>query len=297
MRHTRHTHRGMLLASFLLFVAALVAQPVRAQVDLSGEWSQPPAPDNTTDPYIGDYTGLPINDAARLRADSWTAEKWDQEEHECEPHPADYAPRAPGGMRIWPELDPLTQKITAWHTTMFFLNNQRTIYMDDRPHPPDYAAHTWAGFSTGKWEGDKLEVTTTHLKEGWLRRNGLPRATKAILVEYFIRHGDYLTIVSIVKDPVYLTEPLVRTEHWVLNLGYALTPYSCIPRHEVDKPRSWVPHHLPGTNEWLMEFATVFGIPVEATRGGAETMYPEYMQKLATLPPPPKPKEPAEPRK
>ena len=48
---------------------------------------------------------------------------------------------------------------------------------------------------------------------------------------------------------------------------------------------------MPGTNEWLTEFATKYGIPVEATRGGAETMYPEYQLKLATLPMPPKPKE------
>ncbi|MBZ5696577.1 MAG: hypothetical protein LAN36_14610 [Acidobacteriia bacterium] len=283
--------RRMIFASSILFAAALMARPAYSQVDLSGEWSQPPAPDNTMDPYIGDYAGLPINDAARLRADSWTAEKWTQEEHECEPHPADYAPRSPGGMRIWPDLDPLTQEITAWHTTVYWMGAQRTIYMDNRPHPPDYAAYTWAGFSTGKWEGDKLRVTTTHLKEGWLRRNGLPRADKATLTEFFIRHGDFLTLVSIVKDPVYLTEPLVRTEHFVLNLGYALSPSSCIPRHEIDHPRGWVAHHLPGTNEWLTEFATKYGIPVEATRGGAETMYPEYQLKLATLPMPPKPKE------
>jgi hypothetical protein len=278
---------GMTLALLMLAAAVFTARPVRAQVDLSGTWSQTAGPDSTTDPYIGDYTGLPINDAERMRADSWTAEKWDQEQHECEPHPGDYAARAPGGMRIWTESDQLTQSVSAWHITHFFLENQRTIYMDDRPHPPEYAAQMWEGFSTGKWEGDKLKVTTTHLKEGWIRRNGVARSDKATAVEYFIRHGDFLTIVSIVKDPVYLTEPLVRTEHWQLNPGYGLAPYTCIPKHEVDKPASWVPHHLPGTNEWLDEFATMFGIPVEATRGGAETMYPEYMQKLVTLPPPP----------
>ena len=69
-----------------------------------------------------------------------------------------------------------------------------------------YAQHTWQGFSTGEWEGDMLKVTTTHLKEGWLRRNGVPRSEKATLIEYFIRHGEYLTLVTVVKDPVYLTE-------------------------------------------------------------------------------------------
>jgi hypothetical protein len=84
---------------------------------------------------------------------------------------------------------------------------QRTIYMDGRPHPSDNAPHTWQGFSTGEWEGDMLKVTTTHLKEGWLRRNGLARSDKAVLIEYFIRHGDFFTIVTDVEDPVYLTEP------------------------------------------------------------------------------------------
>jgi hypothetical protein len=283
----------MILPLMVLAGAALTALPARAQVDLSGTWSQAPSQDNTTDPFIGDYTGLPINDAVRLRADSWTAEKWDQEQHECDPHPADYAARAPGGLRIWPELDPLTYAVLAWHVEVFTNGTARSIYMDDRPQPSAYSAQTWNGFSTGKWEGDKLMVTTTHLKEGWLRRNGLARSNKATLIEYFIRHGDFLTIVSIVKDPVYLTEPLVRTERWSLNPGYTLAPFICTPRDVVDKPPSWVPHHLPGTNDFLKEFPSNFGIPIEATRGGAETMYPEYMLKLATLPPPPPP--PAKP--
>jgi hypothetical protein len=285
----RAIRRALLFASFALLALAFATHPARAQVDLSGSYSQTASQDNTTDPFIGDYTGLPVNDAVRLRADSWTAAKWDQEQHECDPHPADYAPRAPGGLRIWPELDPLTYAVLAWHFEVFTNGTARTIYVDDRPQPSAYSAQTWNGFSTGKWEGDKLKVTTTNLKEGWLRRNGLARSNKATLIEYFIRHGDFLTIVSIVKDPVYLTEPLVRTERWFLNPGYTLAPFICTPRDVVDKPPSWVPHHLPGTNDFLKEFPSNFGIPVEATRGGAETMYPEYIQKLAALPAPPPP--------
>ena len=75
--------------------------------------------------------------------------------------------------------------------------------MDGRPHPPEYAAHTWQGFSTGKWEGDMLTVTTTHLKIGWIRRNGIPRSDKAVLTEHWIRHDNNLTLVSIINDPVY----------------------------------------------------------------------------------------------
>jgi len=293
----RHAYRAIIVACLMACARALLPSPVSAQVDLSGTWSQTAAPDNTTDPAIGDYTGLPINDAARLRADSWTAEKWSQEEHECEPHPADYTFRSPGGIRIWPEFDPVSQAVVAWHVQVYWMNAQRTIYMDGREAPPPYAAYTWEGFSAGKWDGDKLKVTTIHLKEGWLRRNGVPRSPKATLTEYFIRHGDFLTIVSIVKDPVYLTEPLVRTTHWALNPGYTISPSTCIPRHEFDHPKGWVPHHLPGTNEWLGEFPSTFGIPVEAGRGGAETIYPEYQSKLASLPVPPPPQKKQEPSK
>jgi hypothetical protein len=136
-----------------------------------------------------------------------------------------------------------------------------------------------------------LKVETTHLKEGWLRRNGLPRSEKATMTEYFIRHGDYFTVVTIVKDPVFLTEPLVRTSNWILNLGYAPTPQSCVPSREIDRPEEYVAHHLPGSNPFLLEFPEKYGIPVAAARGGAETMYPEYQQTLAKLPVPPKPAE------
>jgi hypothetical protein len=164
----------------------------------------------------------------------------------------------------------------------------RTIYMDGRPHPSENAPHTWQGFSTGEWEGDMLKVTTTHLKEGWVRRNGLPRSDKATLIEYFIRHGDFFTLVSDVEDPVFLTEPFVRTSNWILDLGRHLHPNLCIPSLEVPHPKGYVAYHLPGENPWLSEFASRYGIPLEAARGGVETMYPEYQVKLEKMPSPPK---------
>jgi hypothetical protein len=94
-----------------------------------------------------------------------------------------------------------------------------------------------------------------------------------------------------VKDPVFLTEPLIRTSNWILHLGYAPVPQSCVPSTQIDKPEGWVPHHLPGTNTWLNDYAVKNGFPVEAVRGGAETMYPEYQQKLEAMPIPPKPAE------
>ena len=80
-----------------------------------------------------------------------------------------------------------------------------------------------------------LTVTVTHLKEGYLRRNGLPRSDKATLTEHWIRNGDYLTVVTIVQDPVYLTEPFIRTTDYELNLSQQVPPYPCGVVQEIDR--------------------------------------------------------------
>jgi hypothetical protein len=259
------------------------AATAAAQRDLAGMWGQrfhEDLPERGAGPEIGDYTGLPVNDAARLRADSWDAAKWTMPERQCEPHPADYAPRGPASLRISSTVDPISQEVISWDISVMWSLTHRTIYMDGRPRPSGNAQHSWQGFSTGEWEGDALKVTTTHLKEGWLRRNGLPRSDKATLVEYFIRNENYLTLVTVVMDPVYLTEPLVRTSDWVLDPGLQLSPFSCIPAVEIERPRGTVPHHLPGTNAFLDEYPTRHQLPTEAARGGAATMYPDYLPQL-----------------
>jgi hypothetical protein len=278
--HKKISHK---LALVVAALSAAVSSASFAQADLSGMWAQrfhEDLPERGAGPDIGDYLGLPINDAARLRADSWDAGKWTVPERQCEPHPADYGPRGPANLRIASSVDPISQEVIAWHVTVMWQLQQRTIYMDGRPHPSANAQHSWQGFSTGEWEGDMLKVTTTHLKEGWLRRNGLPRSEHATLIEYFIRNNNYLTLVTVIDDPVYLMEPLVRTSDWVFDPGVQLSPFSCIPTIEIERPRGAVPHHLPGTNPFLQEFAAMHGLPFEVTRGGAEQMYPDYLAQL-----------------
>jgi len=268
---------------FALFVIGLLSLPALAQIDPSGEWGpryHEDQPERLAGPEIGDYLGLPINDAARLRGDSWDASLLTLPEHQCKPHPADYGTRGPANLRIWKEVDKESQELVAYHTHIAWQAAERTIWMDGRPHPPDYAAHTWQGFSTGKWEGDMLTVTTTHLKTGWIRRNGIPRSDRARLTEHWIRHGDYLTLVSIIEDPVYLTEPFIRTTNWVSDPRQRIDAYPCDSVVEVDRPKGAVPHHLPGTNTFLSEFPKRNNLPEAAARGGAETMYPEFQQKL-----------------
>jgi hypothetical protein len=279
MKSKRFSSPGVL--AFLS--VALSSANAFAQRDLAGMLAQrfhQHIPERGAGPEIGGYTGLPNSDCARLRAESWDAGKWTLPERQCEPHPADYGPRGPANLRIESTVDQISQDVIAWNVTVMWSLQHRTIYMDGRPHPSANAQHSWQGFSTGEWEGDMLKVTTTHLKEGWVRRNGLPRSDKATLTEYFIRNDNYLTLVTAVDDPVYLTEPLVRTSDWVLDPGVQLSPFSCIPAIEIERPRGAVIHHLPDTNPFLSEFAIRHGIPIEAARGGAATMYPDYLPSL-----------------
>ena len=291
-------NRMTLGVSLLALVTALAGGPTLAQgppqpargIDLSGEWAprfHEDQPERIPGPDIGDYLGLPITPAARLHGDSWDASILTLPEHQCKPHPSDYSPRGPANLRLWKEIDTASQQVVAWHTHISWQAPERSIYMDGRPHPPEYAAHTWQGFSTGKWDGDMLTVTTTHLKMGWIRRNGIPRSDLATVTEHFLRHGDYLTLITVISDPVYLSEPFIRTTNWANDPHQNIAPYPCEIVVEVDRPQGTVPHHLPGTNTFLNEFASKSGIPVDATRGGAETTYPEYMLTLQTMPKPP----------
>jgi hypothetical protein len=285
------------LVAVTLFVLVLAGAPAFAQVDFSGEWAPrmwEDQPERVPGPELGDYLGLPINEAARLRAASWDASIQTLPEWQCRPHSADYIWRGPSNLRISKEVDPISREVVAFHAE-WLRSVDRPVYMDGRAHPPENALHTWAGFSTGKWEGNTLVITTTHLKEGYMRRNGLPRSDRATLSERWIRNGDFLTVMTIIYDPVYLTEPLVRTTDYELNLAQNIPPYPCGIVQEIDRAKGQIPHFLPGANPYLSEFAIRHKIPLEAVRGGAETMYPEFRAKLRTMPIPAAP--PASPQR
>jgi glyoxylase-like metal-dependent hydrolase (beta-lactamase superfamily II) len=257
-----------------------------SQILLDGEWSPQYHEDQDErlpGPDLGDYLGLPINDAARLRAESWNASRLTLTEEQCRVHVSPYIYRGPLDLRIWQEKDPDTQQVIAIKNYISTWSQFRTIWMDGRPHPPDYAPHTWMGFSTGQWEGDILTVQTTHLKTGWVRRNGVVMSDHATMTEHFIRHGDVLTHVMILNDPAYLTEPLIKSEDFLLNLhaSGASWVYHCRSVVEITtRPKGEVPHYLPGENPFMQEFPKRFGLPENAALGGPETMYPEYRSSM-----------------
>ena len=60
-----------------------------------------------------------------------------------------------------------------------------TIWMDGRPHPSKNAPHDQTGFTTGVWNGDVLTAYTTHMKTGYIRRNGAPSSDQATITTTF----------------------------------------------------------------------------------------------------------------
>jgi hypothetical protein len=170
------------------------------------------------------------------------------------------------------------------------MEQETTIWMDGRPHPPENTVHTWSGFSTGEWDGDVLVVTTTHLKEAYMRRTGVMRSDKSTMRTRWRRIGNYLQATSILYDPVYHAEPYVRsTMMWSYDPALPEAPYPCEEATETAVPRGSVAHFLPGKSPLPglnPQLADRFFTPIEARIGGPETMYPEFVTKMKTFPRP-----------
>ena len=282
-----HDVRRLLTLAILLTCAPAAAW---AQSDITGEWA-PLFHEDQVDrvPGLGpvDFAGLPLTDGARQWALSWDASRVSVLEHQCQVHVLPYILSGPTRLRISARRDGNTERIVAFDQYIGLWGQDRTIWVDGRPHPPDIAPHTWMGFSTGVWEGNTFVVRTSHIKQGWIRRNGVPESDLVTTTERFTRHGDMLTYVIYIKDPVYLTEPLVRSRNFVrmsgLGEGNWIAATPCEPGEETAAPPHGVPHYLPGENPFVAEAERRTGIPAEALTGGAETLYPEYRLRLKEL--------------
>jgi glyoxylase-like metal-dependent hydrolase (beta-lactamase superfamily II) len=277
---------GLVLALMLAATPAS-AQPARPQTppDISGEWRlENHEEDTTAQPPLGDYLGIPFNDAGRMRADTSAESIWGTPEYQCRPHSTPHQWRGLGGARILKEQDPLTREVTAYHI-QFMRSLDRPVFMDRRPHPPAWAPHTWTGFSTGEWIGNTLKVTTTHLKDGYLKRGGPQTSDMYTMSEYITRHDDILTIVTVVDDPIYQDQPYVESTTYMTDVNSVVAMETCNASSFAENggtDRHWVPHFLPGQNTALKDWLkTDNWVPEEAARGGVKTLFPEYRSTLS----------------
>jgi len=288
------TKSGIAAACLLAASIAPHAFSQAAPPDLSGEWTRLITHEDSYErlggPSPGEYWGIPLNDAARMRADTYNG-NWVSTslELQCRPHPTGYQQLGPDQMRIEKQVDPLSRQLVAYRVLYRATPGDRVVFMDGRPHPSEYAAHTWEGFSTGKWEGDTLTIASTHLKESFIRRNGVQGSYRRTVTEHVSLDEPYLTWILIVNDPDYLTEPLIRSVTFVRAPNAQVPLYPCSPQLEefdAKAPKDRVPNWFVGTNPYLTEVAFKFKFPLEGVRGGAETLYPEFAVKLRNMSPP-----------
>jgi len=278
------TQAAALWVPMLMSVAAFGQSTVQQSgIDISGAWFNllQDTDSNATIQLVA-YGGYPLNEAGRLYALSADPSRMTSRQLQCAQYSPHFLLHGGGNYRFWEDRDPFTQRLIAIKMYGQITEGTRTVWMDGRPHPPAYAQHTFLGFSTGKYEGDVLTVYTTHMKRNWIKANGMTQSDQATLVEHFTRHGDRLTYTSVLTDPVYLSEPLIRSTDMIRAVRNPdAWLYACDDGEQVlDRPRDKVPNYLFGKNPYLLEHSTQHKVPLFGDLGGPETMYPEFTAKL-----------------
>jgi hypothetical protein len=228
----RYSHKFLAIA----MAAPLLAQPpggrrggppadpkASAPIDVTGYWVSIVTEDwryRMVTPAAGDYQGVPMTMAAVKIADAWDPAKDEAAGAQCKSYGAPAILREPEHLHItWQDDSTLRMDVDAGKQT-------RVFHFGDGKDAEGGAS--LQGDSVAQWEiqragprpvGGSLKVTTTHLKAGYLRKNGVPYSENANLVEYYDlvkeRNGDQLMVVTIVvTDPMYLREPFIISSHF-----------------------------------------------------------------------------------
>src|SRR5438128_5174088 len=171
-------------------------------------------------PSKGDYSGVPLNLEGRKMADSWDPAKDEAYGNQCKAYGAPAIMRIPGRLHItW--QDDFNLKIET--------DSGRQTRLLHFGATPAVQGADWQGVSIAEWEvvagargplpGGGLNIVTTKMKPGYLRKNGVPYSTNAVVTEYYDRvnepNGDsWLIVKTIVEDPQYLTQPFITSTHF-----------------------------------------------------------------------------------
>jgi hypothetical protein len=203
-----------------------------APIDITGYWVSIVNEDwryRMVVPPRGDYMGVPMTAEAGRVADAWDPDKDEASGNQCKAYGAPAILRQPGHLHIsWQDPQTLKLEIDAGTQTRLF-------HFGDWKAPA--GPPSLQGDSLAVWENTgvrTLKVTTTHLKAGYLRKNGVPYSENALLTEYYDlvkeRNGDTMLVVTIVTtDPQYLREPFIITSHFKKqdsDAGWKPTPCS-----------------------------------------------------------------------
>jgi hypothetical protein len=212
-------------------------------IDLTGNWVSIVTEDwrfRMVTPPAKDYASVPLNGAARAVADKWDPAADEAAGNACKSYGAGNIMRVPGRLHIsWQDDTTLKIETDAGQQT-------RQLHFTGTPGGDP----SWQGYSQASWEmaggnafggrggggggagrgaaaggppppprGGSLKVVTTRLREGYLRKNGVPYSENATVTEYFDRHSEsngdeWFTVTTIVDDSKYLAQPFITSTHF-----------------------------------------------------------------------------------
>jgi len=197
-------------AGIVLIMSSLsaYAQKAAATIDLTGYWVAVVSEDwrfRMVTPRKGDYQQVPLTDAARKVADVWDPAADEASGNQCKSYGAAAIMRVPARFHFtWQDDDTLKVESDAGTQTRLFR------FKETSP-----GERTWQGYSKAEWQRpSSLKVTTTNMRAGYLRKNGVPYSQNAVVTEYFdiAPHpsgGQILLVTTIVDDPQYLQTPFI----------------------------------------------------------------------------------------
>ncbi|HLK50486.1 MAG TPA: hypothetical protein VKT49_20240 [Bryobacteraceae bacterium] len=216
-----------------------------APIDLTGYWVSVVTEDwrfRMMTPAKGDFPSIPLNPEGRKVALAWDPAKDESAGEACKGYGAGNILRMPGRLHItWQDENTLkVETDTGQQTRLFHFGRQQPPST-----PPD-----WQGFSVAQWEfaggrgrgaggvrGGDLKVITTHVRPGYLQKNGVPYSGDAVITEHFDAlekeaNGDqWLIVTTLVDDPQYLNQPFQRSTHFKRQPDAAgWDPEPCIAR-------------------------------------------------------------------
>jgi hypothetical protein len=211
--------------------APAVSPRASAPVDLTGTWVSIVNEDwawRMRTPPPGDHPGIPLNAEGQKVARAWEPSL----DGRCEAYGVGGLMRMPTRLRIsWDNDTTLKIETDA---------GRQTRLLRFAPQAPPGGARTLQGHSVAEWlrggrgqvdpftgraDGPglqpwgQLRVTTTHMRAGWLRRNGVPYSENAVITEHFIRFshpeaGDWFVVNTVVDDPRYLQQPFITSTNF-----------------------------------------------------------------------------------
>jgi len=212
---------GVALALFI--VAGTHAQRPSAReaapIDITGYWVSYVTENwryRMVTPPKGEYRRIPSSRAALPIINAWDPAADERSGNQCKSYGAGNIMSVPGRLHItWQDAETLKIETDAGMQTRLL----RFGAAASAPSP-----RSWQGESAAAWEpaaggGGSLRVVTTNLKEGYLRKNGVPYSERATVTEYFDLaplegDGKLLLVNTVVDDPVYLNGPYVVSPHF-----------------------------------------------------------------------------------